>query len=106
MCQSIYTDCEVQKQSLCYVCAMLLAPHLSKALTYSRFALSCSILFQLFLDTLSQALFSLVAKAGCYECRIKTPFAVSTCVRKRASHEAQLFLLLQSVTPLPYSVSS
>lgn len=87
------------------VYTVLLAPRLRHALTYSRFALSCSILFQLFLDSTSQALFSASLDPH-YKCCFKTPFAASTCVRKRASHEARLFLLLQSVTPLPYSVSS
>lgn len=90
------------------VYAVLLEPCLSNSLTYSRFVLSCSTLFQLLLDAASQAVFSasLGAKVGSYKCCFKTPFSVSTCVRKRASHEARLFLLLQSVTPLPYSVSS
>lgn len=97
---SIDTYCKYSSLSSCYVAAthsvyaVLLAPRLIQALTYSVFALSCSILFQLFLDAPSQALLSasLATKAGPCKCRFKTPFAVSTCVRKRASHEARLFL--------------
>lgn len=53
-------------QLLSVFIAVLLEPCLSIALTYSRFVLSCSVLFQLFLDAASQALFSasLVAKRG------------------------------------------
>lgn len=87
-CQILLRDVSVSVQTMkcgssslssCYahsVYAALLAPRLSRALTYSTFALSCSVLFQLFLDAPSRALFSasLDTKAGCHKCCFKNTF--------------------------------
>lgn len=85
-----------QKQHGIHACMLPLC--LILAWTY-RFALSCLMLFQLFLDFLGQALFS-ASLYPHYKCCFKT-----LCYEYMCQGAGFTFLLLRSVSPLLFSLS-